>query len=145
MYGNTEKIAKAIANAFVSCSAIRAGEAGADVLEKADFMFIGSPTQGGRPTANILKFVDSIPGGRFKNLKAGVFDTRVKYEEQNFALKLLLRVIGYAASKIKTGLWSKGIEVIEPVQGFVVNGKEGPLAPGELERAVKWARDIVKQ
>lgn len=144
MYGNTEKIAKAIANAFVSSRAVRADEAGAEMLEKIDIMFIGSPTHGGRPTENILKFVDSISAGRFRNLKAGVFDTRVKYEDQNFALKLLLRVIGYAGSKTAALLRGKGVEVVEPIEGFIVNGREGPLANGEIERAVKWARIAAK-
>lgn len=30
-----------------------------------------------------------------------------------------------------------------PPAGFFVNGKEGPLKEGELERAAEWARQIL--
>lgn len=143
-YGNTEKIAIAIAKALGS-KAIKANGAYSGDLDGQDIVFIGSPTHGGRPTEKIIQFMESIPAGKYPNLRAAVFDTRVKYEEQNFALKILLRIIGYASPKIADALKKKGIEIIEPNGGFYVNSKEGPLASSELERAIKWAHTAVKQ
>jgi hypothetical protein len=37
-------------------------------------------------------------------------------------------------------LKSKGVKLIVPPEGFIVKEKEGPLAPGELERARKWLK-----
>jgi hypothetical protein len=31
-----------------------------------------------------------------------------------------------------------------PGEGFFVNGKEGPLKEGELERAASWAKELSK-
>ncbi len=59
LYGNTEKIARAIAGAVAppdTVRIIRAGEAGPADLEGVGLLFVGSPTQGGRrprPTAGL--------------------------------------------------------------------------------------------
>lgn len=143
-YGNTEKIAISIARALGS-KVIKAGEASSGELAGRDIVFVGSPTHGGRPTEKIQKFIDNLPSGKYPNLRAAVFDTRVKYEEQNFALKLLLKIIGYASPKMGDALKKKGIEIIEPIGWFYVNSKEGPLASSELERAVDWAKTIIKK
>jgi hypothetical protein len=37
----------------------------------------------------------------------------------------------------------KGGELIAPPEGFFVQGTEGPLKEGELERASDWAKQIL--
>jgi hypothetical protein len=53
-------------------------------------------------------------------------------------------LIGYAAGRIASGLTSKGGRLIAKPEGFIVDGKEGPLKEGELERAAAWARSLQK-
>ena len=47
-----------------------------------------------------------------------------------------------AAKPIINKLTSKGGQLVLPPEGFYVEGMEGPLLEGELDRAVKWADEI---
>jgi hypothetical protein len=40
-------------------------------------------------------------------------------------------------------LEKSGANPIVPPESFIVSGREGPLADGELERARTWARQIM--
>jgi len=54
MYGNTEKIAKAIGHAIVDdVKVLPISEANLAKLESIDFLIIGSPTQGFKPTKSV--------------------------------------------------------------------------------------------
>jgi flavodoxin I len=48
----------------------------------------------------------------------------------------------YAAKHIADRLKKKGSQLIVPPEGFFVEGMEGPLVQGELERAADWAKHI---
>lgn len=142
-YGNTEKIAQAIglgmgkeAKVYQVKQAQQSGLVGLATL------VIGSPTQGGRPTAEIHAFIDSLSGDVVKNVQCAVFDTRMPVEEQVWPVKLLMRTIGYAAEKMGTHLAKKGGKVVG-VKGFVVKDKEGPLGEGEEKRAKEWGRSLL--
>jgi hypothetical protein len=54
-----------------------------------------------------------------------------------------MKVIGYAAPRISSGLQAKGGRLAAAPEGFIVEDKEGPLKQGELERAASWARSLV--
>ena len=41
-------------------------------------------------------------------------------------------------------LRGKSWPVVEPIEGFFVKGREGPLQDGELQRAAAWARAIAE-
>lgn len=137
-YGNTEKIAQAIGKAVSSTKTLIVGDATLQDLKGVRLLIIGSPTQGGRPTVSLQTFLDSIPAGSLRNVHVAVFDTRFLEEDLNFALKLLVKTIGYAAPKIAKNLEDKGGTLILPPEGFIVKGKKGPLASGELDRAKNW-------
>lgn len=137
MYGNTGKIAEAIAK-IISGKSISVGELKNTGLQNLDILIVGSPTQGGRPTSAIQEFLKSLEGGDLKGIKVAAFDTRISEEKSPFLLKMIIKHFGYAAPKISEMLESKGGNVIASSGGFIVRGKEGPLAPGELERATNW-------
>jgi hypothetical protein len=50
-----------------------------------------------------------------------------------------MKLIGFAAPKIGRQLTSLGGREVASPEGFAVEGKEGPLKTGELERAKAWA------
>ena len=51
---------------------------------------------------------------------------------------------GYAAlSILASALESKSGILVQPAEGFLVKGEQGPLVPGELERAVEWGKQLV--
>jgi flavodoxin len=139
VYGNTEKIARAIAGALTpsgEVKVLRAGEVNPSELESVDLIVVGSPTQGGRPTLAIKEFLNQVPERAIKGVNVAAFDTR-------FSTKLVA-IFGYAAGKIAGSLKTKGGTLVLPPEAFFVKGKEGPLKEGELERAAGWAKGLLQ-
>ena len=147
LYGNTEKIARAIGDtlAEVGESAIlRVGDAKMDLLDGVGLIVVGSPTQGFKSTEAIKAFLKGIPEHQLQGIKVAAFDTR--FTPSNIAstpvLPYFAKIFGYAAEPIAKALQKKGAELAISPQGFYVEGKEGPLVEGELERASAWARKL---
>jgi len=139
VYGNTEKIARAIADALApsgEVKVLRAGEASPTDLKSIDLLIVGSPTQGGRATKAIQDFLNKLPDSAVKGIGVAAFDTR-------FSTKLVA-IFGYGAGKIADSLKKKGATLVLPPEPFFVKGREGPLKEGELERAAGWAKRILE-
>lgn len=145
-YSNTAKVANAMLSALNQSNVTRlvlAEDASGADLHEVDVLVVGSPTQGGRPTQHIQRFMDNLHEGVLKNIRIAVFDTRFAIDEHGPGLELLMKTMGFAAPHMAAGLGAKGgILAIEP-EGFIVQGKEGPLKKGELERARQWAKSIL--
>jgi flavodoxin I len=142
VYGNTEKIAAAIKENIPGATMARANETETLELSSFDLVVVGSPTQGGRQLASVKNFLTRIPAGKLQNSRVAAFDTRT--EVKGFFLKLLVRLLGYAAPRILNELKNKGGQALSSPQGFLVSGKEGPIISGEIERARNWAAGLVK-
>ncbi|MGE0229188.1 MAG: flavodoxin family protein [Dehalococcoidia bacterium] len=143
-WGNTEAIARAVAEALgPTARAERAADLSAAALLRLDLLIVGSPTQGGRPLPAVTKLLASVDRGALTGARVAAFDTRIKASERGFALRLLMRAIGYAAPRLAKALTAKGGRLAAPPAGFFVEGKEGPLKPGERERAAAWARALL--
>ena len=137
VYGNTEKIARAIGGAIAGdVKVLRMSEVNPSELGSLDLLIVGSPTQGGRPTKAMQEFLDRIPADALKNVSVTSFDTRVKI--------VIARLFGYVAGRIAESLKGKGGHLAASPEGFIVKGNEGPLKEGELERATNWAKGIAK-
>jgi flavodoxin I len=104
-------------------------------LETLDLLIIGSPTHAGRPTQPIQEFLKA-PAPAFKGTNVAAFDTRFSSR--------LARIFGYAAGRISDSLKRKGGTLIASPEGFFVEGTEGPLKEGEVERAAGWAKEIIE-
>jgi flavodoxin I len=146
-YGNTEKIARAIGNVLNGKGEVqltRVGEAKLEQLKGTDLLFVGSPTQQFRATQTMRTFLGSIPKNGLMGVKAAAFDTRLTqaFIDQNSVLSFFERIFGYAAERIAKALKQKGCTLVTAGEGFYVEGMEGPLSAGELERAEDWARMI---
>jgi flavodoxin I len=136
VYGNTEKIARAIGNAVAGdVSVMRPKAVDYTELESADLLIVGAPTYGGRPTDPIKNFLKSIPQGAVQNTKVAAFDTRLKTR--------LVKIFGYAAKGIARSLVKMGANLILPAEGFFVKGTQGPLIEGEIERAAAWTKKLL--
>ena len=135
-YGNTEKIAKAIAAAITGeVKVLRAGEVNVAELTSYDLLVIGSPTQGGRPMSSVVELLGKIPESTLKGKNFAAFDTRIA----------MAKLFGVAAVRIAKNLKEKGAVAIVPPEGFNVTTKKVPkLKEGELERAAKWAKTLIK-
>ena len=139
VYGNTEKIGKAIAGAITPSNEVkvlRAGEADPSELESIDLLIVGSPTQGGKPAPAIQDFLSKVSGPAIRGINVAVFDTR-------FSTRWV-GIFGYAAGKIADNLKGKGGNLLASPEGFFVKGTKGPLKEGELERAAGWAKRVLE-
>jgi flavodoxin I len=136
VYGNTEQIARSIGGAVSGdVRVLRAGEVGPAELASLDLLIVGSPTYGGRPTPAARDFLNRVPQAAVKGVAVAAFDTRISVK--------VVRIFGFAAGRIAGSLKKKGGTLVLPPEGFFVEGTEGPLKEGELERAAGWAQGIM--
>ncbi len=136
LYGNTEQIAKAMAEALgKEAKAVRVGQIKVGDTKDYPYVIIGSPTQGGRPTKATQAFLASLKEDDLAGKRFAAFDTRAK----SFVTKLF----GYAAPRIEPALKQKRANCTAQPQGFFVEGTKGPLVEGELDRVRTWAKAIV--
>ncbi|HZX10269.1 MAG TPA: flavodoxin family protein [Acidobacteriota bacterium] len=143
MYGNTEKVARAMGEAVTGdVKVIPAGEASSSDVESIDLLIVGSPTQGFRATQAVQTFIEGIPKSFLKGMKVASFDTRMPESDVGRGLRFIMRLGGYAAPRIAKALNKKGAKLVVPPEGFLVKDKEGPLKEGELERAAAWAKGL---
>jgi flavodoxin I len=137
VYGNTEKIARAIAEFITPSGEVKvlgAGEADPSELESTDLLIVGSPTHGGRPTPAVQGLLNKVL--KLQGINVAAFDTRSQSK--------ITKVFGYAAGRIANNLGKKGGTLIASPEGFFVTGTKGPLKEGELERAADWAKGMLE-
>lgn len=146
VFGNTEQIARAIGGGLGSApdvQVLRVGEARPEQVTGVDLLVVGSPTRGFRPTPATKDFVAAIAENGLQDVRVAAFDTRIAVEDvNNVLLSVLVRLFGYAAAPIAKGLERKGGRRAAEPEGFIVEGREGPLRAGELERAEAWGRRL---
>jgi flavodoxin len=143
VFGNTEKIAQAIA-AALGTQAIPVSQADAGQLDSLDLLVVGSPTRGFRPTEGISKLLNGLQKNHLAGARVAAFDTRIVLETiDSKALRFLVDKGGYAASTIAKSLEKKGGQLAAPGEGFYVTGEQGPLKDGELARAADWAGKLM--
>ena len=137
LHGNTEKIAKAIGAALAGeVEVLRVGEVDPSEVKTLDLLFVGSPTHGGRPSLAMREFLDKVHKPALEGTNVAAFDTRLSTR--------WVGIFGYAAGRIAKSLKEKGGNLLLSPEAFYVEGTEGPLKEGELERAAAWAREIVE-
>ncbi len=143
VFGNTEKVALAMAEALQNgARAVNVNQVPALNLQDFDFILIGSPTRGFKPTEGITAFLKSVTPSELSSKKLAVFDTRIPLETiSNKFFRRIVKAGGYADAVMKKLIEKKGGQVIGS-EGFLVLASEGPLADGELERAAQWARSL---
>jgi flavodoxin len=147
LYGNTYQIAQAIASQLGSQEEVALlcpAELDSSQLSGLRLLVVGSPTQRFRATPALSSWLKAIPKNSLHGVKVTAFDTRLTEKQINATpvLPFFVRIYGYAARPIAELLKKKGGELILPPEGFYVEGMEGPLLPGELERAGEWAQQI---
>lgn len=134
VYGNTEKIADAIATIwrqYGHSRTVSALNAGDQDLEGVNLVAIGGPTQkhGLSPAMNEL--LNRFVLEEFATKYVVAFDTRLDVSQW---------LSGSAAEHIVKKLNRLGIRTLLPPESYFVERNEGPLKPGEIERAENWAR-----
>lgn len=139
-FGNTQKIANAIAETVEAKGAVRvvpADQLAAADLQEADLVVMGSPTHRMNLPEAVRPMFDELPRRILRDTPVAAFDTSYKMS------RLLARFT--AARKLDRRLRKLGGKRLIPPQTFHVVGKEGPLYDGEIERAQTWAASLLAE
>lgn len=146
VFGNTEKIAQVIGTTLGPNKEVlikRVTEVNNEDLQGLDLLLVGSPTRGFRPTEAMIAFSKNLPAEALQGIRIATFDTRIPIDSIKPAIfRSIVKKGGYAAPVIAKELEAKGANRIAESEGFLVEGSEGPLVEGELERAAAWAETL---
>lgn len=135
-FGNTEKVALAIADAlraFGQARAVHADPAHPVELNGLDLLVVGGPTQNMGATSGIRSIIEKLSPAQLRAVSVACFDTRYR-QSQLFT--------GSAAAAMVKILQKRGVTPVAPAESFFVSRKAGPLVDGELDRAAAWARTL---
>ena len=133
-YGNTEKLARAIAEALGvhgEARAVTVQDANGLDVEGLELLVVGTPTQRHGLPAHMKEFLESVPSGTLNDVPALAFDTR--YHSPRLFTGSAAKEIGKLLSK------RLGCRLLTHPESFFVTGEEGMLEPGEEDRARAWA------
>ncbi|WP_432398184.1 flavodoxin family protein [Pseudarthrobacter sp. L19] len=131
-YGNTKSVAEAVAEVFHSDPIPVTDFRPSDLLA-GDLLVLGSPINGWRPTPKVTELLSGLGDGDLAGVKAAAFDTRVR-----------MFIHGDAAKKMAQSLKDHGADIISEPMPFYVRGSEGPLRPGEIEKATRWGQSLLE-
>jgi len=133
LYGNTAQIAQAIGRAL-SAEVHPISEVNT-IPAKLDLLVVGGPTQMHGIDEPLKNFLGELSGQTVENVAVAAFDTRLHWPEF---------VSGSAAKEIAKRLKENGAHLVAAPESFFVDGKEGPLSAGELDRATQWAAQLAR-
>jgi len=147
-YGNTEKVARAIASGLGPDAEIQVRRAGDPLAALAepypDLLLVGGPTQRHGLSPTLRGYLDTLPRRALAGLPAATFDTR-------YRMSPLLS--GSAARQAAGRLRRAGCRMVAEPESFFVERQRPPDGQprahdlerpesGELERAVAWGRRL---
>jgi hypothetical protein len=154
MFGNTEKVAHAVADGLrtrMEVELVGAGAAPAPLDELVDVVVVGGPThafsmtrqntredavrQGapeGSAAYGIREWIDHLSKGPHSE-RVATFDTRVAK---------VRHLPGSAAKAAAKGMHKHGYGSLAKPESFYVEDVSGPLLPGEVERAERWGEEL---
>jgi flavodoxin len=146
-FGNTERIARAIAERLGSARLLRVEEAGTLERTACDLLIVAGPTQRHGASPALQAWLERLPRGALKHMPAAAFDTR-------YRMSRLLS--GSAAGRIASRLKRAGARLVVAPESFFMERDVPPrgekrrhemerLEPGEEERATGWAASILEQ
>jgi len=139
-FGNTERIAQAIAGALSAggeARAVRVNPAQLVELQGVDLLIVGSPTQGWKATPAMQSLLAALGSERLRGLTVACFDTRFRGPSL---------LTGSAAGALAGVLQGMGGSLLLPPESFTVKGWQAPvLHEGEMDRAAAWARTILEK
>jgi flavodoxin len=136
VHGTTREVAEVIARVLGKRYRVQilAAEAYEEITERPDLLIVGSPTHRRRPTPAILTAIRQLPDSVLDRVAAAAFCTR--YNRPRF-------LTGAASLGIARRLNHRGARVEIGAESFAVVDINGPLVDGELERAERWAEQVL--
>lgn len=135
VYGNTEWIARAVGDVLAhhGPTEVRPVAEAETVPSGTDLLVVGGPTHAHGMDKVMKAYLDRLPAAAVAGIAVAAFDTRLRWP---------VLLSGSAARRIAKELQRKGGRQLVAPGSFIVEGGEGPLAEGELERAASWAEEL---
>lgn len=137
VYGNTEKVAKALASgmetAGVEVDLAKVADVDFGRLGEYDLLAVGAPTQAFGVYKSVQEFLERLKSANLKGKKGFAFDTKLKS-----------RLAGSAAKGIEGRLKDLGLTVVKPRASAIVKGREGPLEEGAEETFKQIGAELAK-
>jgi len=139
-FGNTQMVAERIGDVLGSVGNFQVTSS--EQLEVADFhgvdlVIMGSPTHKMNLPESVRPLFERLPKKLLKGKLFATFDTSYK---MSWWLNQFT-----AGKRLNQKLRKLGGKRIVPPEIFIVMGREGPLAEGELERAKDWVKLILAE
>jgi flavodoxin len=139
-YGNTEKIARALAKGIerggVETDCVKIDDTPLERLGEYDLIAIGGPTHITSMSKPMKEFLERLEDSDVGGAKGFCFDTRNPSRFNAFD-------INSAAKRIE-GKMRKKVEMIRRRESALVEGREGPLHDGVVERFTRIGAEIAE-
>jgi flavodoxin len=135
-FGNTERLAQAMATALEGSHDVELRKLGVGGLELAgfDLVLVGGPTQGHGPSLPLELALRLASRRSASAVRVATFDTRFRMARIRTG-----SAAAWGAKKLKR----RGARLVVPPESFFVTRTKVPaLEPGELERAAVWATTV---
>jgi flavodoxin len=136
-FGNTRQIAEAVAQAWQPVGSIRlmsADQLAASDLSDVDLLVVGTPTHVANLPKELRPILEALPKCVLKGVSFAAFDTSYR---SNWFVNMFT-----ASKRLNKKLRRLGGKQMVRPETFFVEGKEGPLYEGEIERAKTWAETV---
>jgi len=136
-FGNTEKIAKALAEGMkkegVNVDCLKIDQVDVSKLGEYDMLAIGGPTHKLGLSEPMKDFLQKLENVNLSGKKAIAFDTKLKS-----------RFAGSAGKRIEKKLKKLGMSIVKSHVSAVVNGREGPIEEGAEKTFSQIGVDVAK-
>ncbi len=137
-YGNTEKVARALAKGLhdkgMSVDCLNIKDVSFEKLNDYDLLAFGAPTQAFSASKRMKDFLRTLEGADFHHKYGFAFDTKLKNS-----------LSGSGGGFVEKKMRSLGFEIIEPHFSAIVKGTEGPLEEGSEESFERIGADIASR
>jgi flavodoxin len=138
VYGNTEKIAKALAagleSSGVDVDVVKVDAVKLDESVSVDLLCVGSPVHAWGASKPVKEFLERLKKAKdLSGKKAFAFDTKMKS-----------RLAGGAAGKIEKKLQDMGLTIVKPNASAIVKAREGPLEETAEETFKQIGMELAK-
>jgi flavorubredoxin len=138
VYGNTEKVAKALAAGLksggVDVDAVKVDAVRFDELVAVDLLCVGSPVHAWNTSKSMKEFLERLKCVKgLTGKRAFAFDTKMKS-----------RLAGSAGGKIERKLEDLGLVIAKHSASAIVEGREGPLEESAEETFEEIGAELAK-
>jgi len=135
-HGTTGRVAQAIAAGIrtVALAEVRPVATVDTLLDQADLVIIGGPTEAHRITADMLDFLQALSPDAIRGRHAAAFDTRLRWPQW---------LSGSAAETIGRMLERLGAQLPVETESFFVS-TDPDISAEELDRARDWGLSLAQ-